>query len=217
MAFCNRVEQEAKHCTFKCATAGCTADKIAIRDQIIIGIVSEKIREEALKESWDLAALRTNGMKLDSATRGATEISGDTASINKLGKYSYKNLKNQKQGATETAQKPVKCWFCTMEVVGLRKHLMKCPGKSATCTSCGKPGHLTIACNSGKKPALVVEVKEEEQVVNAVTVVETKNTPDEVVYNVNIFRITSTLSDGDDFKVSVVLNGIVVITLADRS
>ena len=50
-AFCNRVDKEAKHCEFKCGHNDCTAEDTAIRDQIIMGLISNKIREEALKNS----------------------------------------------------------------------------------------------------------------------------------------------------------------------
>jgi hypothetical protein len=39
-AFCNRVSKEAKHCNFKCDRRDCTAESIAIRDQIIIGFLT---------------------------------------------------------------------------------------------------------------------------------------------------------------------------------
>ena len=42
--------KEAKHCNFKCANDNCTAEKIAIREQIIIGTSSNPTREEALKK-----------------------------------------------------------------------------------------------------------------------------------------------------------------------
>ena len=63
VAFCNRVEREAKHCQFNCSATGCNADITAIQDQIIIGMLDEHIREEALMKSWDLQSLRLNGMK----------------------------------------------------------------------------------------------------------------------------------------------------------
>ena len=48
--FCNRVQKEAKHCNFKCPSNGCTAENIAVRDQIVIGLVENSIRQEALKK-----------------------------------------------------------------------------------------------------------------------------------------------------------------------
>jgi hypothetical protein len=36
-AFCNRVEKEARHCRFNCDNEYCSAEKIAVRDKIVIG------------------------------------------------------------------------------------------------------------------------------------------------------------------------------------
>jgi hypothetical protein len=63
-AFCNCVEKEAKYCQFRCDHNDCSAELIAIRDQIVIGTNNSKIREEALKLSWDLTTLRREGMKM---------------------------------------------------------------------------------------------------------------------------------------------------------
>ena len=48
IAFCNRVDREARHCNLKCDSDTCTAQDTAIRDQILIGTTNEKIREEAI-------------------------------------------------------------------------------------------------------------------------------------------------------------------------
>ena len=50
-AFCNRVHKEAQHCEFKCSIDNCTAEKISIRDQIIIGTISKEIREGTNEDS----------------------------------------------------------------------------------------------------------------------------------------------------------------------
>ena len=65
-AFCNRVELQAKICHLKCISVDCTAENIAIGDQIIIGPHHPKIQKEALMKSWQLADLRQEGMKLES-------------------------------------------------------------------------------------------------------------------------------------------------------
>ena len=91
LSFCNRVEKEAKTCSFKCEHADCSAESIAVRDQIVIGTINNRIREEALLKSWNLTTLRTEGMKLESATRGEVEISG--GAVIKVGWYSFSNLK----------------------------------------------------------------------------------------------------------------------------
>ena len=41
-AYCNRVEREAKVCSFKCGHLTCTAEAIAIRDQIVTGTTTIK-------------------------------------------------------------------------------------------------------------------------------------------------------------------------------
>ena len=48
-AFCNRIEEEGKTCTFcDCAaTSACNATTMAVRDQIVIGTHNDKIKEEA--------------------------------------------------------------------------------------------------------------------------------------------------------------------------
>ena len=76
-AFCSRVEKEAKSCNFKCEDANCTVEETVIRDQIIIGTHNEKIQQDALKDSWDLKTLRTKGMQIESAERGASELTKD--------------------------------------------------------------------------------------------------------------------------------------------
>ena len=82
IAFCNHLLLEAKHCNFKC-----TAEDNAVRDQIIIGLKSNDIRQEALKKSWDLDTLQREGIKMESAARGGAEINGED--IYKMGAYSF--------------------------------------------------------------------------------------------------------------------------------
>ena len=94
-AYCSRVAQEAAHCSFKCTHGDCTAEDTATRDQIIIGTHYTNIREEALMKSWDLPTLRSEGMKMESATKSGSEIGGER--VNRIGKYSHKNTKQQQQ------------------------------------------------------------------------------------------------------------------------
>ena len=75
--FCNRVEAEARHYSFKCDSPTCTAGHTAIRDQIIIGSSNNDIREEALKKAWNLKLLRFEGTKMESAAIDGAQITGD--------------------------------------------------------------------------------------------------------------------------------------------
>ena len=91
-AFCSRVALEASHCSYKCAKDDCSAEETATRDQIVSGTRYQNIREEALLKSCDLATLRSEGMKMESAMKGGCEIGGE-GDVNRIGKYSYKNTK----------------------------------------------------------------------------------------------------------------------------
>ena len=45
--------------------------------QIIVRTLSDKIREEALKKSWNLEQLKRQSMRIKSALHGAAELSGE--------------------------------------------------------------------------------------------------------------------------------------------
>ena len=151
-AFCNRVDKEAKHCEFKCGHNDCTAEDTAIRDQIIIGLISNKIREEALKNSWNITQLRQQGMRIESATHGAAELSGD-GTLNKLGRYSFKNQKGRKSSSWT-------CFFCGQQFdrsISIDNHVKSCRAKTATCNNCKKVGHYEVACRSKNTRGITTE------------------------------------------------------------
>jgi len=142
-AFCNRVMKEVKHCSFNCQHNDCTASTIAARDQIVIG---NTIREDALKKSWDLDTVRREGMKMESVARGGAEISGEL--INRLGRYSYSNIKKKTQ--TPSSEKRA-CYNCGMNITGsIIKHREICPAKEGECHNCHKKGHFSKVCRSSK-------------------------------------------------------------------
>ena len=199
IAFCNRVEKEAKHCEFRCESASCSAEMTAIRDQVVIGMVSESIREEALKQSWSLSELRTEGMRLESATKSASEISGEN--LNKLGKYSFKNTK--KASSKARSNEPANCYRCGFssswkEVIA---HAKTCPAKSSTCSKCNKVGHNSSVCRG-------------EAQVNEVNGASGESN-DEPVYNVNVFRLKSNSSSCNDFQFEMIINNHFDSVLAD--
>jgi hypothetical protein len=135
ISFCNRVAKEAKHCQFTCDSEQCTAEKTAVRDQIVIGTINDGIREEALKMSLVLDTLRSEGMRIESAAKAASTIAGDAA-LNRMGKYSYKNFKKKDEGGP----KKVNCFYCGMEAErkNIASHSRQCPAKTATCMRCKK-------------------------------------------------------------------------------
>ena len=206
IAFCNRVEKEARHCQFSCDNEACTALAIAVRDQIIIGMSSEEIREESLKNSWDLASLRKEGMRLESAAKSASEISGE-GKINKVyGKYSRKNPNRKQSLPASSKNKQTTCFFCG--IAGRRQdiliHAKECPAKKSVCSKCDRTGHYATVCKSSTKHKAVNELTEE-------------STPEEgeKVYNVNLFRISNSNDSTEDFKTELLINNHLDTVLAD--
>lgn len=209
ISYCNRVEKEAKNCNYKCTHDDCTAENVAIRDQIIIGTSNDKIREEALKKSWDLATLRKEGMHMESAYKGAEALSADT--INKIGKYSQKYKNRQKQ---ENKFKAKVCYFCGSEVTSaIRDHVRQCQAKKALCNGCGKTGHYEKVCRSKNVKQIDTETSDEEENQSAYKEDET--------YSINIFHINThakwnhTSSTPTDFQVQVIINNNLEKVLAD--
>ena len=52
--FTHRNQAESELCDFTCTHADCTVKKLLIRDQILVGTNNETIRQEALKNQWEL-------------------------------------------------------------------------------------------------------------------------------------------------------------------
>ena len=147
--------KEVRHCQFKCGSADCSAESTAIRDQVVIGIVSDEIRQEALKNSWSLVDLRKEGMRLESVAKGASEIA-EGHSVNKVGKYSFKNTKKTDAGR---GNKKANCYTCGL--TGARhdiiSHAKTCPAKQAVCANCKTSRHYAKVCQ--RKGPSVIQVQ----------------------------------------------------------
>ena len=212
-AFCNRVYKEAQHCNFKCHNDDCTAEDTAIRDQIIIGTIHDKIREEALKHSWDLPKLRKEGMQIESATKGVNELNNENP-INKMGKYSYKNLKKKQQTG-----KPRACYYCGQDIkASIIEHVKTCRAKTSKCNFCDTIGHYESVCRKKKAVRELTTIDLESQPRHE------EDAEDSGIYNINIFRVTDTnpyqqhhtsQRMKEDFKVQVIVNNSLATVLAD--
>ena len=72
---------------------------------------------------------------MESACKSGTEITGDA--IYRVGKYSFSNLKNNKNspqnvdGKPQPKREPISCYYCGNQIVSsIAKHRAECPAKS---------------------------------------------------------------------------------------
>ena len=216
--FCNRVQKESKHCNFKCSSEECTAEETAIRDQIIIGTRDNSIREESLKKSWDLKTLRIEGMRMESAARSGAEIAGES-SVNKIGKYSFQNIKKRNENVVKSKKTPISCFNCGNEITGpIRKHKEICPAKGVKCKKCSRTGHFAKVCKSEKN---LRQISTDSQLTT-----DEDTSQDEDAYIINVFRtksstqtvkpkLTSQMGNKKDFRIQVIVNNSLDYVVAD--
>ena len=159
--FVTRLRTQASRCNFH-------ADDYSnqIRDQIVFGCFSKKIRRKALAENYALDRLIQVARAEESARANAAEMEKSTDSQNaesvdvlkvarKPGKYSARaNVSitdDQKaQDVPNPPKRDNKCFNCG----GPFPHRNKlCPAKGKTCNKCSRPGHFASVCR-GKKNVL---------------------------------------------------------------
>ena len=147
-------------------------------------------------------------MRLESAAKGASEISGE-GKINRVyGKYSRKNQNKKTDFQIPNKNKSTSCFFCGIS--GKRQdiiiHAKQCPAKSSICSKCNKTGHYSQVCKRGSKEKQVNEVQE--------AAPSDEETP---VYNVNLFRITNSkeAKGNGDFRTELLINNHLDTVLAD--
>ena len=157
-------------------------------------------------------------MKMESAARSGAEIAGEA--LNKLGKYSYSNIKKNKETITSevNSRKPVNCYNCGNRVSEpILKHKEQCPAKNVKCHKCGKLNHFAKVCRSPKDIRHVEDITKEQQ--------DDDTNNDGDLYNINLFRIKTTRStvkprfisqrNVKDFKVQVLINNNLDTVVAD--
>ena len=138
---------------------------------------------------------------MESAARSGAEIAGEV--VNELGKYSYSNIKKNKERLQDkdVSRKPIDCYNCENRVSEpVIKYKEHCPAMNVKCHKCGKFNHFAKVCRSQKDIRYVDESKEDKQE-DDMCHVQTKcsvryhNTEyDEDSYNINLFRIKTATS-----------------------
>ena len=205
--------KEAQHCNFKCKHDDCTAEETAIRDQIIIGTANNKIKEGALKNSWNLPKLRKEGMQIKSAAKGVNELNNEIP-INKMGKYSYKNIKKQPQTGKTRAG-----YYCGQDIkASIMEHVKTCRAKIRKSNFSDTIGHYESVCRKKKAFRELTSITPESELQSEEDDEESR------IYNINIFRVTHTnphqprhtsQRTKEDFKVQVIVNNSLATVLTD--
>ena len=160
-AFITSLRQLAKPCNFA------QLEDRLIRDQVVVGVREENLRERLLEEkNLTLATCLEIGRAYETSWQQSQSIStGQDASgiqVNRLSNPKYKKGRKSTQGKGDS--KNSECSRC-----GKSPHDMKdCPAKDAKCRKCQKKGHWAVMCRS-KKIGHVRHEQDSEFVLGSVT------------------------------------------------
>ena len=84
-------------------------------------------------------------MQIESAAKGVNELNNESP-INKMGKYSYKNMKKQPQTGKTRA-----CYHCGQDIkASLIEHVKICRAKTSKCNFWDTIGHYESVCRKMK-------------------------------------------------------------------
>ena len=162
--FVTSLRSQAAHCAFH------DADKDSqIRDQIVFGCLSKKIRRKALAENLSLDRLIQVARAEESARANAAEIEkagdlrgDDTADVMKVakkpGKYSSRSAfsaseKFESDGRVPNPPKADrKCYNCGGPFPHTRNK--PCPAKGKACNKCSKLNHFASQCRGEQSSVL---------------------------------------------------------------
>ena len=141
--FITRVRESAKRCKFE------TNEAREIKDQIVLGCHSDRLRRKALQDDPDLSKLISTARALELASKQAALIqsSRSPADVNKIhapGKYSNR----YRERKTTTVTNP--CFSCG-EQFPHKLGKKGCPAFNHKCSKCDGWGHLEKRCKEEKK------------------------------------------------------------------
>ena len=155
-SYVTRLRKQAKLCGF--CNKDCT--ERAIRNQIVVGCKSQRMRRKALSEDLQLDRLiqtaraeesaNANAQQMEKNSEQLLEPPSDVFKVSKRpGKYSGRS---KVQNALNPPHEEKRCFSCG----GAFPHAKErpCPAKGKNCNKCGRVGHFASCCRGGNKSVL---------------------------------------------------------------
>jgi hypothetical protein len=148
-AFVVRLREQAQFCNF----GNQEAIEKALKDQLISGGSSSKLRREMLKKERTLQEILQLAQSIENVDNfeKVNKRRGDESLVCEIETKRQKpGGSNDWQSRTSEAQAKALCWACNRP--GHRKGSQECPAKGKKCLKCNKIGHFSIVCKGAKGP-----------------------------------------------------------------
>ena len=138
--FFTRLTIKAQYCNF-----GTSRDEF-VKDQIIAGCASSKVRSAALEKDLDLNGLLELARAKEASSTLSKKMKSNTETVNKVSVRQSQSKSDSKK----SKQKKGSCYRC-----GQSGHFAKddnCPAREKSCHKCGLKGHFSKMCKTKGKP-----------------------------------------------------------------
>ncbi|XP_046408204.1 uncharacterized protein LOC124172760 [Ischnura elegans] len=140
MEYISALKVLTKHCKFN------ETLEDRLRDQLVVGLKSERIRQRLFEEGDNLSWARASeiALSVEAAVRYASEVN-QNQSVNKV-QFKPKSAARRQDGVVRekaaTMINQLTCYCC-----GEKGHTRpRCPKRKSTCEKCGKKGHISKVC-----------------------------------------------------------------------
>jgi hypothetical protein len=143
-AFLVRLREQAEFCNF----GDMKAVEKAIKDQIITGGTSEKLRHEMLKRERSLDKIAELASSIENVEQ--YEKAKKTRALDE-GVNEIESKKPRRENFQHNAVRSnkMRCWACNQE--GHKKGDRECNARTKKCLKCGRVGHFSVCCKARDK------------------------------------------------------------------
>ena len=156
-AYAARLREQASRCDF--CNKNCIEQNV--RDQIVVGSTSTRIRRKALAENFTLEKLLDAARAEESANAAAADIEKSTSVATPQETEVFKVTRRPGKYSNRTKMNPTnpppekKCYSCGGAFPHPNKKL--CPARGKECLTCHRKGHFATVCRGGRRYVAAVE------------------------------------------------------------